>query len=102
MSATSSGSSVISGTTVAQQNAQTKNTIELDGITHRYGERVALNQVSFQIRAAEMFGLLGPNGSGKTSLFRILSTLMLPSAGRAAIMGADVSTHPNEIGRAHV
>jgi len=84
---------------MGQQNTQAKMAIELDGITHRYSERIALNQVSFQIRAAEMFGLLGPNGSGKTSLFRIFSTLMLPSGGRAAIMGADISTHPNAVRR---
>src|SRR5437588_466636 len=73
--------------------------IELETITHRYGDRVALNQVSFQIRAAEMFGLLGPNGSGKTSLFRILSTLMLPSGGSALVMGANVATHANAVRR---
>src|SRR5438270_6084907 len=73
--------------------------IELKAIRHRYGERVALNQVSFQIRAAEMFGLLGPNGSGKTSLFRILSTLMVPSGGRASIMGADIAAHANAVRR---
>src|SRR5947209_18306770 len=87
------------GATVTQQNAQAKTAIELTGITHRYGERVALNQISFQICTAEMFGLLGPNGSGKTSLFRILSTLMLPSAGRATVMGADVAAHPNAVRR---
>jgi len=99
MSAISSGSSVIAGKTVDQRSTQLNIAIELDEITHGYGERIALNQVSFQVRAAEMFGLLGPNGSGKTSLFRILSTLMLPSGGSAAIMGADISTHPNAVRR---
>jgi ABC-2 type transport system ATP-binding protein len=98
MSTVSSGSSVITDTTNAQ-NTPTKTAIALDGITHRYGERVALNQVSFQVRAAEMFGLLGPNGSGKTSLFKILSTLMLPTAGRATVMGADTAAHPNAVRR---
>jgi ABC-2 type transport system ATP-binding protein len=63
----------------------------VDDIVHRYGERTALNGVSFDVQPAELFGLLGPNGSGKTSLFRILSTLMIPSAGRAVIMGHDAA-----------
>jgi ABC-2 type transport system ATP-binding protein len=58
---------------------------------HRYENRTALNGVSFDVRPAELFGLLGPNGSGKTTLFRILSTLMVPTAGRAVVMGCDAS-----------
>lgn len=73
--------------------------IQLSSITHRYGDRTALDNVSFSVRAAEIFGLLGPNGSGKTSLFSILSTLMLPSGGNASIMGADVATAANEVRR---
>ena len=52
---------------------------------------MALAGVSFDVRPAEIFGLLGPNGSGKTTTFRILSTLMVPSGGRAVIMGHDVA-----------
>jgi len=55
--------------------------------------------VSFDVRPAELFGLLGPNGSGKTTLFRILSTLMIPSGGRATIMGFDVARDPNGLRR---
>jgi len=58
---------------------------------HRYESRTALGGVSFDVRPAEIFGLLGPNGSGKTTLFRILSTLMKPTAGRAIIMGYDAA-----------
>jgi len=61
---------------------------------HRYEGRTALDGVSFDVRPAEIFGLLGPNGSGKTTLFRILSTLMKPTAGRAVIMGHDAATDP--------
>ena len=64
--------------------------IQLQDLKHQYGDRVALNGVSFDVRPAEIFGLLGPNGSGKTTTFRILSTLMLPTGGRALIMGHDV------------
>jgi ABC-2 type transport system ATP-binding protein len=64
--------------------------ISVEGISHSYGERRALNDVTFSVGKAEIFGLLGPNGSGKTSLFRILSTLMLPSSGDTLLAGDSV------------
>jgi ABC-2 type transport system ATP-binding protein len=73
--------------------------ISVQEVVHRYGDRAALNGVSFDVRPAELFGLLGPNGSGKTTLFRILSTLMVPSGGRAEIMGFDVARDPNGLRR---
>lgn len=69
------------------------------GIVHRYQDRTALNGVSFEVRPAELFGLLGPNGSGKTTLFRILSTLMVPSAGTATIIGLDAVQQPAALRR---
>jgi len=59
-------------------------------LTHRYGDRVALDRVSLRIAPREIFGLLGPNGGGKTTLFRILSTLVRPSDGSASILGLDL------------
>lgn len=73
--------------------------ISVENLVHRYGDRVALNGVSFDVRPAELFGLLGPNGSGKTTLFRILSTLMVPSAGQARILGFDVAHDPARVRR---
>ena len=73
--------------------------ISVDNLVHRYGDRTALNGVSFDVRPAELFGLLGPNGSGKTTLFRILSTLMLPTAGRATILGCDAAQEPARLRR---
>ena len=59
-------------------------------LIHRYGERVALDQVSLKVASGEIFGLLGPNGGGKTTLFRILSTLVRPTSGSARILGLDL------------
>ncbi|MHB8215254.1 MAG: ABC transporter ATP-binding protein [Candidatus Sulfotelmatobacter sp.] len=73
--------------------------ISVENLVHRYENRTALNGVSFEVRPAELFGLLGPNGSGKTTLFRILSTLMIPSAGRAVIMGCDAVQEPARLRR---
>jgi ABC-2 type transport system ATP-binding protein len=73
--------------------------ISVQNVVHRYEERTALNGVSFDVRPAELFGLLGPNGSGKTTLFRILSTLMIPTAGRATIIGCDVAREPARLRR---
>jgi ABC-2 type transport system ATP-binding protein len=73
--------------------------IQIEGLRHQYGDRVALNGVSFDVKRAEIFGLLGPNGSGKTTIFRILSTLMLPGAGRALILGHDVALDPSGVRR---
>lgn len=66
----------------------------MQDLRHAYGVRSALDGVSFDVFPAEIFGLLGPNGSGKTTMFRILSTLMLPSGGRAVIMGFDAAQDP--------
>ena len=70
---------------------QTTAVISVQNLVHRYESRTALNGVSFNVRPAELFGLLGPNGSGKTTLFRILSTLMIPTGGRAIVMGCDAA-----------
>ncbi len=63
--------------------------VSLRHITHRYGNHIALRDVSFEVETGTLFGLLGPNGGGKTTLFRILSTLLRPSEGTALVFGAD-------------
>jgi ABC-2 type transport system ATP-binding protein len=73
--------------------------ISVQNLVHRYESRTALNGVSFDVRPAELFGLLGPNGSGKTTLFRILSTLMIPTGGRALVMGYDAAQDPASLRR---
>ena len=64
--------------------------IQVQNLTHRYGDRVALSCVSFEVKKGEIFGLLGPNGGGKSTLFRILSTMMVPTEGSAILAGYDV------------
>jgi len=73
--------------------------IEVNGLTHRYGERTALDAVSFSVERGAVFGLLGPNGSGKTTLFRILSTLVRPTAGRVTVFGHDLESEPEAVRR---
>ena len=75
--------------------------IQVKNLTHRYGDRTALAGVSFEVRAGEIFGLLGPNGGGKSTLFRILSTMMVPTEGQAVIAGQDVERDPSAV-RRHV
>jgi ABC-2 type transport system ATP-binding protein len=64
--------------------------IQVQNLTHRYGDRVALDNINFQVGDGEVFGLLGPNGGGKSTLFRILATMMAPTSGTASIAGLDV------------
>lgn len=68
--------------------------VSVDHLVHRFGRRVALDGVSFDVAEGGMFGVLGPNGSGKTTLFRILATLLRPTAGGARVCGADVVDAP--------
>lgn len=73
--------------------------VQIENLSYSYGDRKALNSVSFEVGAGEVFGLLGPNGGGKTTLFRILSTLLTPAAGAAKVFGLDVSTAALEVRR---
>jgi ABC-2 type transport system ATP-binding protein len=73
--------------------------IQIQNLSHRYGERAALAGVSLEVNAGEIFGFLGPNGSGKTTLFRILSTLMTPADGTVLIDGLDLRTARDAIRR---
>ncbi len=65
--------------------------IKADGLTRRFGDFTAVDQVSFQVGAREVVGYLGPNGSGKTTTIRMLLGLLVPTEGRAEVLGYDVS-----------
>jgi ABC-2 type transport system ATP-binding protein len=71
-----------------------------ENLSHQYGSRQALSNVNFEVKAGEIFGLLGPNGGGKSTLFRILSTMMVPTGGRAEVAGHDVARDPAAVRRA--
>ena len=58
--------------------------------TYEKGTIQALRDVNLEIKSGELFGLIGPDGAGKTTLFRILTTLLLPDSGQATIVGFDV------------
>ena len=63
--------------------------VEIEGLSFDYGESRALDEVSFRVESGELFGLLGPNGGGKTTLFRVLSTLFPYSTGKVRVFGLD-------------
>lgn len=64
--------------------------ITIDGISKRYGKVQALRGVSLSVGEGELFGLIGPDGAGKTTLFRLLTTLLLPDEGSATVCGLDL------------
>ena len=67
-----------------------KNLIEVSHVSKSYGKVQALRDVSFSVKQGELFGLIGPDGAGKSTLFRILTTLLLPDQGSARVLDADV------------
>lgn len=64
--------------------------VEVEALAKSFGETVALDGVSFAVDKGEIFGVIGPDGAGKTTLFRLLTTLLLPDAGSARVLGLDV------------
>jgi len=64
--------------------------VKVENLTKRYGETIALNEISFEVCKNELFGFIGPDGSGKTTLFRILTSLLIPDSGSASVEGFDV------------
>jgi len=72
------------------------NAVEIIGLRKEYGKTTALDGIDLEISPGEVFGLIGPNGSGKTTTLRILGTLIKPTAGTAAIFGTDVVRDPGE------
>jgi ABC-2 type transport system ATP-binding protein len=70
--------------------------ISVQDLTKRYGNVVALNNISFEVEKGEIFGFLGPNGAGKSTTVRILTGLIKPDGGKAFVMGYDILKNPIE------
>ena len=75
------------------------NALEISNLSHWYGSRAALRAVSFTVSTGEIFGLLGPNGGGKTTLFKIISTLITPGDGSVWVFGQNVVSEPERVRR---
>jgi gliding motility-associated transport system ATP-binding protein len=64
--------------------------LSLDGLSKRFGARLAVDAVSFDVKEREVFGLLGPNGSGKSTILRLVTGYLRPTAGSVRVAGIDV------------
>ncbi len=73
--------------------------INVRHLTHRFGDRTVVRDVSFHVRKGEIFGFIGPNGAGKTTTIRVMSTLLEPTSGRVEIDGIDVEVDPEAVRR---
>jgi len=73
--------------------------VEVENLRRTYGDREALAGLTFDVREGELFALLGPNGGGKSTLFRILATILPPTDGTARVLGFDVRTAAREVRR---
>jgi ABC-2 type transport system ATP-binding protein len=71
--------------------------VEVENLTKRFGDFVAVDHLSFTVAHGEVFGLLGPNGAGKSTLIRMLTTLVPPSSGTARIRGCDILQQANQV-----
>jgi len=71
--------------------------IEVKGLTKKFGDFTAVDNISFEIKKGEIFGFLGPNGAGKTTTIRMLCGLLDPTSGKATVGGYDISRQPEEI-----
>lgn len=68
--------------------------IEANGLTKKYGEFIAADNINFQVKKGEIFGLLGPNGAGKSTTFKMLCSLIKPTSGSSKIFGLDIQKEP--------
>lgn len=79
--------------------AQPELIVETQGLSHRYGKVIALNNLNLQVPRGAIYGFVGPNGAGKTTTMRILTTLLRPDAGEARVLGYSVVHHRQTVRR---
>jgi ABC-2 type transport system ATP-binding protein len=71
--------------------------IDVENLTKRYGDLLAVNDISFNVRTGEVFAFLGPNGAGKTTTVEIIETIRTPTSGKVRLLGMDVTTRKRDI-----
>jgi len=71
--------------------------VRVDELSRHFGDKIAVDRVSFDIARSEVFGFLGPNGAGKTTTIKMLTTLLPPTSGRATVLGHDLRTEGRKI-----
>ena len=71
--------------------------IRVEQLSRYFGDKAAVDGVTFDIERSEVFGFLGPNGAGKTTTIKMLTTLLPPSSGKATILGHDLATEGRRI-----
>ena len=83
----------------APQDGRVPPSVQVSGLSRRFGEITAVDGISFEVGESEIFGFLGPNGAGKTTTISMLCTLLRPTAGRATIGGYDIVDDPAGVRR---
>ena len=73
--------------------------VDVRGLTKRFGDFTAVNEISFSVKEGEIFGLLGPNGAGKSTLIRMMTTLLPPTSGTATVGGFDIVKQSDQVRR---
>jgi ABC-2 type transport system ATP-binding protein len=76
---------------------EAEHVIKVEKLTKRYGDLLAVNDISFNVRRGEVFALLGPNGAGKTTTVEIIDTIRTPTSGKVTLLGMDVTTKKHDI-----
>jgi ABC-2 type transport system ATP-binding protein len=78
---------------------ETEHAIDVEKLTKRYGDLLAVNDISFSVRRGEVFAFLGPNGAGKTTTVEIIETIRTPTSGKVSLLGMDVTKKKRKIVR---
>jgi ABC-2 type transport system ATP-binding protein len=82
---------------MGMESPKTDFAVTVTDLERRFGDFIAVNRISFQVREGEIFGFLGPNGAGKSTTIRMLSGLLLPSGGTGTVAGLDIRTEAEKV-----